>query len=93
MKEISDSSIDVIVTDPPWGEYQPLPFPPFDFYQKMLEEFKRVLKINGRAVVLIGRNQEENFKRAAQSTEFSIEEKLNVLIAGSKANVYLLTPP
>jgi len=92
MNTISDSSIDVIVTDPPWGEYQPLPFSPSDFYQKMLEEFKRIIKRNGRVVVLMGRSQEENFEEAVKSTKFSITEKLNVLVAGRKAAVYLLTP-
>jgi len=89
MNEIPDSSVDVIVTDPPWGEYQPLPFPAFDFYQRMLAEFKRVIKENGRIVVLIGRTQKEDFEKAAESTRLSVREKLNVLIAGRKANIYL----
>jgi len=92
MNTISDSSIDVIVTDPPWGEYQPLPFSPSDFYLKMLAEFRRVIKRDGRVVVLMGRSQEENFEEAVKSTKFSIAEKLNVLVAGRKADVYLLTP-
>ena len=91
MKEIPNASVDVIVSDPPWGEYQPLPFSPFDFYREMLEEFKRVLKPDGRMVVLIGKDKEKNFKDATTSVKLLVKEKLSILIAGRKATVFLLS--
>jgi tRNA G10 N-methylase Trm11 len=80
----------VIVTDPPWGEYQPLPVPSLDFYRKMLGESKRVLKPDGRMVVLIGRDREKNFEDASISANFLVKEKLSILVAGKKATVFLL---
>ncbi|MGB9707042.1 MAG: TRM11 family SAM-dependent methyltransferase, partial [Microgenomates group bacterium] len=86
---IPDNSIDVIVTDPPWGEFQRISNPE-DFYRKMLQEFKRILKPEGRAVILMGRNQEEPFEKILKEEGLGIKERTPILVAGRKATVYLL---
>jgi len=89
LSEIANASVDLIVTDPPWGYYGNIDDIAL-FYEKMLLEFKRVLKQNGRAVILCARKEE--FQRAvARTGAFAIERTIHTLVNGKKAGVYVLT--
>ena len=85
---IPDSSIDKIVTDPPWGIFEKVGMAQSEFYLRMLKEFSRVLRDNGIAVVLIG--DKVSFDRALHSTaEFRLL-CYNILVSGKKAGMYKL---
>lgn len=87
---IEDNFIDIIITDPPWNIFDKKDINMLDFYESMLKEFNRVLKNDGRIVVLMGNI--DDFENALYKTNlFKIDNKLSVLINGKKANVYLLT--
>lgn len=62
LAHIADSSVDLIVTDPPWGFWEGSAYSGENsieaLYEKMLAEFARVLKIGSRAVVLTGAKRE-----------------------------------
>lgn len=87
LSTISDSSIDKIVTDPPWGIYEKDINIPL-FYKLMLKQFHRVLKTDGVLVVLTAQKEliedlVEKFK-----DQFKCERKFNTLVSGKKAGVY-----
>ncbi|MDR2687014.1 MAG: methyltransferase [Oscillospiraceae bacterium] len=85
---IADNSTGLIVTDPPWGYYERIGDIAL-FYQAMLKEFWRVLKPDGRAVILSARKDE--LTRAVEETGiFMIEMTIHTLVNGKKAGVYVL---
>lgn len=88
LKDLGNQSIRKIVTDPPWGISIGKDLDLNDFYGKMLEEFFRVLKLNGLLVILVG--QKELFEKVLEkfSDKFILLKKLNILVSGKKAEVY-----
>jgi tRNA G10 N-methylase Trm11 len=88
-KELSQESIDKIVTDPPWGLYENIKMDINDFYNLVLFKFEKVLKINGIIVLLISRNI--NIEILIESfPNLLLENIYNVLISGKKANLVKL---
>lgn len=87
MRDIISSSIDVIITDPPWGYYEDIDDIE-QFYKKMLKEFCRVLKDKGNIVILSARKSE--FEAASVNQNLKICKKIDTLVNGKKASVYLL---
>lgn len=85
MAAIPSGSIDAIVCDPPWGEYEPLP-DPAAFYGKFAAEARRVLKKDGRLVMLTALKKEAE---AALRMNFALDGRLDVLVSGKKAVVFL----
>lgn len=83
--------IDVIITDPPWNIFnrdESINY--VEFYNKMLTEFYRVLKNDGRVIVLMG--NKIDFEEAIKvNNNFKIDSTLSVLVNGKKANVYYIT--
>lgn len=88
--EIEDASIDKIVTDPPWGLYTDHDKDYTEFYTKMLSEFRRVLKQTGHVVVLSARKEEFERALSSHSTSFILKNKLDILVSGKKASIYVL---
>ena len=82
---IPDNSIDKIVTDPPWGLWENIPDIKA-FYKKMFQSFKRVLKPQGKMIILSARTQE--FQEAAKESGAEIEKSLHTLVNGKKATLY-----
>jgi 23S rRNA G2445 N2-methylase RlmL len=88
LTSVADAGVDLIITDPPWGYYEGID-DIGQFYRDMLREFIRVLKRNGRAVVLSARKEE--FAGAVESTgAFAIEQVIHTLVNVKKAGVYVL---
>lgn len=85
LKNILDKSIDTVITDPPWGFYEDLGNI-CDFYDKMFCSFKRVLKNDGKLIILSARKEE--IEKSAQNHNFKISEKIDTLVNGKKAAVY-----
>lgn len=85
MPSIDSGSVDAIVTDPPWGDHEPLP-DPAGFYGRFCAEARRVLKRDGRLVVLSALKREAE---AALRQGFALDRKLDVLISGKKAAVFV----
>ena len=87
LAHISDNSIDVIVTDPPWGLWENIEDIE-GFYKKMFASFKRVLKAQGKMVILSARTKE--LEAAATSAGLHIKKSLHTLVNGKKATLYCL---
>ena len=90
---IPKKSIDVIITDPPWGNYKKNNSG--GFLNKMFDIFSVLLKDGGacgevsrvRAVVLYA--NEESFLNAIHA-EFEVKESIPILLSGKKAVIYVL---
>jgi predicted RNA methylase len=79
--------LDVIITDPPWGIYKPIPS--IDrFYTEMLTLFAGLLKPAGRAVILSARDG--GLDAAANTGSFEIVSTIPVLVSGRKATIFVL---
>ena len=88
LSHIADKSINLVITDPPWGYFEELPDIE-GFYKKMFASFDRVLTQNGRMVILSARKEE--LERTAAAAGFKIKNSLHTLVNGKKAGVYQLT--
>lgn len=84
---IANDSIDVIITDPPWGYYEQIDDIE-QFYIDMLEEFNRVMKSDAKLILLSARKDE--FESAIGSQPFMIEKRIDTLVNGKKAGVYVI---
>lgn len=85
LKSIPEKSIDVVIADPPWGFYEEAG-DICDFYDKTFRSFDRILKQNGKIIILSARKEE--IQKAAQNRDFKILEKIDTLVNGKKASLY-----
>jgi tRNA G10 N-methylase Trm11 len=89
MKFLSDSQIDKIVTDPPWGIYDNIENLDI-FYSKMLIEFHRVVRDKGIIVLLVSNRDIFTNVLEKHKSFFDIDKKYTTLVSGQKAIVYKL---
>jgi len=85
MREIQNGTVDAIVCDPPWGQYKPLP-DAAEFSGRFALEASRVLKRGGKLVLLTALKKEAE---AALGRNFAVEGRLDVLVSGKKAAVFI----
>lgn len=86
LPSIGDGEIDVIVTDPPWGEFDRVPMGYQSFVNAMVESFDRVLHPSrGRFVILISRRQSGTLTESLTSRKFKIHATHGILVNGHPA--------
>lgn len=85
LTHIQDKSCSIVITDPPWGFYEDIGDVKV-FYKKMFESFRRILKENGKCVILSARKEE--LETAAKEMSFENIESLHTLVNGKKAGIY-----
>ncbi|MCR4580772.1 MAG: methyltransferase domain-containing protein [Treponema sp.] len=86
LERFEDKSLDLIITDPPWGYYEDIG-DISAFYNKMFSSFKRVLKEEGKLVILSARKEE--LEKEASCSGFKEAKSLHTLVNGKKASLYL----
>ena len=84
---IPDSSIDKIVTDPPWGIYTSLE-DLSNLYEQSLKAIDRVLKSRGVAVILSGNEQLDQIIK--DNSNFELLKSYKILVSGKKAHIIKL---
>jgi tRNA G10 N-methylase Trm11 len=83
-----DGGVDVIVTDPPWGEHEDLGMPYSDFANAMAKNFDRVLDaVHGRFVILCSRRTSEIIVHSLKGASFEISVSHSILVNGHPATV------
>lgn len=87
LEYIGDGHLDAVITDPPWGFYEDIGDIK-TFYNKMFDSFLRVLKTDGKMVILSARKEE--LEASAAEKGLMIEKSLHTLINGKKASLYLI---
>jgi 16S rRNA G966 N2-methylase RsmD len=90
LSSVPDGQVDVIVTDPPWGEYDDVGMPYVEFARAMVKSFGRVLhKPKGRFVVLTSRKAAATMEREFAKGGFSINSAQEILVNGHPATVLI----
>ncbi len=85
---IDDHDVDVIVTDPPWGEHADVDGPYETFAAEVAAEFDRVLQArHGRLVLLSSRRRADQW--AAALGPLAADRRLEILINGHPATVLI----
>ena len=87
LSNVEAGSVDLVITDPPWGYYEEIS-DIGEFYKEMFESFRRVLKKDGKMVVLSARVEE--LKKITAEQKVEIENSLHTLINGKKASLFKL---
>ncbi len=85
LSHIEDKSINLVITDPPWGFYEDIGDVK-TFYKKMFASFDRILKDEGRIVILSARKEE--LEEVISELGYKIETCLHTLVNGKKAGLY-----
>ena len=87
MTFISDKSVDLIISDPPWGFYS-RPDNLCGFYQSILRELKRILANDGTIALLSGAPAE--IIEAAGRASLNVSSSFGILVNGKKADIIIL---
>lgn len=88
LPSINDGQIDVIVTDPPWGEFAQVAMGYQSFVEGMAKSFDRVLHpAKGRFVILSSRRQSGTITTSLVSRQFKIRATHSILVNGHPASV------
>lgn len=85
---IADKSVDVVITDPPWGFFEEIDNISV-FYEKMFNSFRRILSDSGRMVILSARKAE--LEECCSKMDIKIKRSLHTLVNGKKASLYELS--
>lgn len=85
LNNIEENSISVVITDPPWGYYEDISDIKA-FYDKMFVSFRRILKADGKMIILSARK--EDIEKAASDNGVTILETVHTLVNGKKAALY-----
>lgn len=86
LAHLADASIDAVVTDPPWGDFDRSHADPATLYAGALSAVSRVLVSGGAFVVLAGRDGPMDELLAARG-DFVVLERYDVLVGGRKATI------
>jgi 23S rRNA G2445 N2-methylase RlmL len=75
--ELEDISVDAVITDPPWGEYEQ--YEKYDipqFYDVFIGETARILRPNGSFVFLTSQQNENETRKSLEKHGFSFSQIL-----------------
>lgn len=84
---LDDRSVSLVLTDPPWGEFR-RDDSLDDLYRDATTEMARVLKDDGRAVILTAR--EFGLWEIASDCGLNEKSRVDTLVGGKKATAHLL---
>ena len=90
LPSVADGSIDVVVTDPPWGEHEDLDRPFDEFARGIAESFARILHpARGRYVLLINRRNADPMRDALAAAGLPPTAEHPILVNGHPATVLI----
>jgi SAM-dependent methyltransferase len=87
LPSVPTGTVDVVVTDPPWGEHDDSLGDYGDFAKRMAASLKRVLKPgSGRLVILVNRRNEDVLTEALTAHAMKIYDAFQLLVNGHPAS-------
>lgn len=90
LTSVPDGRVDVVVTDPPWGEHEDVGMPYDEFARAMVKSFDRVLRTpGGRFVVLTSRRTAPAVENAFVDGGFTVNSTHEILVNGHPATVFI----
>jgi 23S rRNA G2445 N2-methylase RlmL len=88
---LEDGSVDVVLSNPPFGKQVDLPSDPERFHRELVGEMGRVLRPRGRLVLVTG--QFDAFQAAAKAAGLKTRRRLGVVLRGERATVFVCEKP
>jgi tRNA G10 N-methylase Trm11 len=86
---LANESVDKIVTDPPWGEFDKN-INIGSLYEEFLNEAHRILKKDGILIVLTSQKELIEQILIKLKGKLKLERKFDILVSGKKAGIYKL---
>jgi 23S rRNA G2445 N2-methylase RlmL len=86
---LDEGTVDRIVTDPPWGLFEKTDIPLGQFYDEMVRIFFRLLKAEGR-IVLLTAAKDEFAAAVSKQAGLEITDLTHVLVSGKKAGIFIV---
>lgn len=94
MASLQSAEVSVIVTDPPWGEYDEAVSDYPAFASSLAAEFARLLNPrSGRLVLLVSRQREKDMLSSLAEQGFTCDAPIEILVNGHPASVLRACPP
>lgn len=88
LNNFSNTSIDKIVTDPPWGLHVGKELNLEKFYEDMLTEFQRIIVPSGIMVILVAKKDLFEVILNKFTDKLKLIKRYDTLVSGQKAGVY-----
>ena len=88
---VADASLDRIVSNPPFGKQLSNPEEIGPLYSAMVEEYDRVLRPGGRAVLLV--SETSLLERAARVANWSLQRRYPIRVLGQRASISVWRKP
>lgn len=93
MTSVKSAGVSVIVTDPPWGEYDESIGDYAEFTRSVAAEFSRILDSRrGRLVLLVSRRHAQQLQESLVEVGFACEPPIGILVHGHPASVIRAHP-
>ena len=90
LRGVPSGSVDVVITDPPWGEYEELETKFAEWAQQFAALISRVLRPESkRFVVLINRRNSQALKDALRHASLPASRSLDILVNGHPATILI----
>ncbi|ACQ78483.1 putative RNA methylase [Beutenbergia cavernae DSM 12333] len=87
LASVPDGSVDVVVTDPPWGEFESGPAPDEEFFAATLTSMRRVLRPRGRLAMLLSRRLVRDVRAQWIDHGLVPEKSFDLLVNGHPATL------
>ncbi|HVC32151.1 MAG TPA: methyltransferase, partial [Chloroflexota bacterium] len=88
---LADASVDVVLTNPPFGKkVEILDADPRSFYRRLLAELQRVLRPNGRLVLVTSQVDAAQSALRALPSPAIVRRRVPVLIRGERATIFAI---
>lgn len=92
LSSIADDAVDVVVTDPPWGEFDPTNPSQETLIPLALGSICRVLRPKGHVAMLVSRRLTEQVDALWRQNGFQRRQSYNLLVNGHPATVLVGVP-
>lgn len=89
LASVPDHSVDVVVTDPPWGEFDQVAVSAESLIDAALGAIRRVLRPGGKLAMLVGRRLATDVSKRWLDNNFRIRGSYDLLINGHPATLLI----
>ena len=86
---LPDSSVDVVLANPPFGKKVEIHDGPYAFYRQLVAELRRVLRPSGRLVLITSQADAFRHSVTALPSPLRVRQCVPVLVRGERATIFV----